>query len=285
MSSRIFSFIGLLIIFYVLLTSFIFAEQPNLIKNPGFEKVENAGTANEVVQDWRIDAFKPTNVDLEYKIEEGKGRNNSRCFTLTNKTPNDARILQMIRLEPSRIYKVSAWIKTENIKDAESPSGANLSFPDTIYYSKNIKDTGGKWQLFEFYLQTTPDSPAESRFWLRLGGFGSTCTGKASFDDISITLVEDPSTVTGAIERAFSGQKKSTVVDATVKADETTAQTSPESDSSAGSIIIYIIIGVVIIAALAVIEIVLRKKKQQKTTGEQGEDKAESTPPEEEKKE
>jgi hypothetical protein len=281
MLNKSINFAGFVIIIFSVLPFFAYSEQPNLVKNPGFESVDKIGTPEEKVADWSIDAFKSSAADLEYKIEQGKGRNNSNCYTLISKTPNDSRFVQKITVEPGKIYHVSVWLKIGKLESAEN-GGANISFPNAVFFSPNVYDTKGDWQQVEFNLKTVENGERELIFWLRLGGFGSTCSGIVSFDDISVTLVEDPSKITTTIEKAFN-PKDNAPADKTAQNNQPANNDSQQGASTGNnSILIYIIIGVVIVALLAVIEIILRKRQGQKKA-DPDQTAATEQPPEEKK--
>jgi hypothetical protein len=151
----------------------------NMLSNPGFEESETEAFG------WRLDEFQRDGTIVT--IEQGDAHSGNYYVCLENTVPNDARLVQTIKIEEKSHYKISAWIKAIDIPDGGI--GANLSINEHAFVSREIKGTNGRWEYVEFYLSVTRDLHTVTPC-LRLGGYGGTTTGKACFDDISMVKVD-----------------------------------------------------------------------------------------------
>ena len=78
---------------------------PNLVKNAGFEDVDENGG----VKLWRGNT-------AVYKVVDG-GRNGGKCMSFTNDDPNNYKMCSIpVDCEPGAMYEFSCWVKTEDIK-------------------------------------------------------------------------------------------------------------------------------------------------------------------------
>ena len=78
---------------------------PNLVKNAGFEDVDENGAAKL----WRGNA-------AVYKVVDG-GRNGGKCMSFTNDDPKNYQMCTIpVDCEPGMMYEFSCWVKTEDIK-------------------------------------------------------------------------------------------------------------------------------------------------------------------------
>lgn len=169
--------ISIIILSGVLFISPVFSQ--NLLKNPGMEASNSSPT------EWRLDEFRKDGTTV--KIEQWDAHGGNNYVTLENREDNDARLIQTVKIEDNTKYRVSGWIKTENV--SQEGIGANLSLNEHWFISREIKGTNNKWEYVEFYLSATKGLSTVT-VCLRLGGYGGTSTGKASFDDISMVKVD-----------------------------------------------------------------------------------------------
>jgi Gpi18-like mannosyltransferase len=151
----------------------------NLATNPGFE--ENQGIAGWSEYIWDQNEGVSRIVMDNAVMHSGKA---SIC--IINNSPNDSRAQQQIKVSGNRFYKLSCWIKTENVGlDAK---GANLSIEGLINTSKDIQATAG-WEQVEIYGKTG-DRQTSFVLTLGVGGYNSLNQGRAWFDDVLVEEVD-----------------------------------------------------------------------------------------------
>jgi len=74
-----------------------------------------------------------------------------------------------VTVSPNSYYKLSGWIKTENV--GNDVLGANLSLEGVTTYSKDIRGTVDEWQYTELYIKTG-ENVETIKVSLGLGGYG-----------------------------------------------------------------------------------------------------------------
>ena len=163
------------------LTTNIFAEG-NLIKNASFEAEEGGSPT-----DWTYSTYVKDEGAAEFKIESEGAYSGSSCVTIINNVENDSRYIQTIRAEPNKKYKLSCYIKAENIGDAGN--GAVLSVEGQLAVSNTLRNTNGKWEYSEMYIQTG-EGIDNFNVTVGIGGYGAMSTGKASFDEVTADEVD-----------------------------------------------------------------------------------------------
>ncbi|MBR5840883.1 MAG: carbohydrate binding domain-containing protein [Victivallales bacterium] len=158
---------------------------PNLIKNPGFEDVDENGVATP----WKGNA-------AVYKVVDG-GRNGGKCMSFTNNDPKNYQMCTIpVDCEPGMMYEFSCWVKTEDIQGNDT--GATICLE--AYGQKNeqggylgggypggIKGTKD-WTLIKSRWQV-PTNATRTHIvvYVRSG-----MTGKAWFDDVSCLRYNPP---------------------------------------------------------------------------------------------
>ncbi|MEV5030143.1 phospholipid carrier-dependent glycosyltransferase [Paenibacillus sp. LPE1-1-1.1] len=153
----------------------------NLLTNAGFENVSEGAPA-----EWQHNAYLKEEHITSYTISDTEAHTGAYSAVLENKEANHSRWTQTITVKPKSIYKLSGYIKAEQIgPDATGAhffvDGVAVSYPET-------KDTDGKWAYVHFYAKTGSDQKSIT-FGASLGGYGAINTGKAYFDDVSIEKV------------------------------------------------------------------------------------------------
>ncbi len=160
------------------------------LENGNFE----AGSAN-LPNAWTSEAF---NNVADFKWESATGRNNSRCVSIDIPSDqlDDARWIQEVYLLPNKTYKLSGWIKGENITLVQGSIGANICLMGGFEHSPSFSGTFD-WQKAELEFVT----PADGKVTVacRLGFYGSILHGKAWFDDLSLTLLDSTFQLTGNV--------------------------------------------------------------------------------------
>jgi len=177
-----------MIIFYLLVSFSCYANE-NLVKNGSFKEVNDNLPAY-----WSEDSYNKSDEETKYNV--GKTRLSSGAYTnyvtIENIKENDARLVQEISVKPLTNYKLSCWIKAENCKSDRK--GANISVIHGRVFgtSRDFKDTQGIWEYVEYYIKTDKEQKYLT-VAIRLGGYGSVTTGKASFYDFKIIEVDKDS--------------------------------------------------------------------------------------------
>ena len=109
--------------------------------------------------------------------------------------PNDARWTQNVPVSPSTWYRISGWVKTDNV--GTGAIGAYLSVMNTFNNSAEMRGTQD-WQPVSLWIKT---SGLETTLPVacRLGGYGALNTGSASFTGISVEAAGTPTSDQGFV--------------------------------------------------------------------------------------
>jgi dolichyl-phosphate-mannose-protein mannosyltransferase len=192
----------------LMITCPIFGEAVNIIKNPGFEQFKN-----DLPSEWSVkDGVLPPNAKVEGSIiypHSGKS-----CLTIENSQPTDTMVIQNLNVQPDKVYKISCWIKAD-IKNQPGSANITLYYVNNgygckgIYSSKEFQNTGAQWVKLEFNIHTLRES-LPLTLGIRLGGQGTGNQGKASFDDLVVELVKNPSVVDYDFNSSSSGNTSNT---------------------------------------------------------------------------
>ena len=159
----------------------VFGETPHphariTVQNPGFENQ---------FEGWYREGWHLDDVQATATIDEVVRHDGTRAVKLAHHEPNDTALVQSIKVTPSTVYRISGWIKTEEVVVHESGNiGAALGVSNTAVHSDDVQGTRS-WQSRELWVRTAPH---QTRLGLtcRLGHWSSTATGTAWFDDVGI---------------------------------------------------------------------------------------------------
>lgn len=121
----------------------------NLIKNPSFEIIHSGWASG-----WHKRSLYESEDDVEYSLVTGDTRSGERTIQIHSKSPNDCRVYQYVSVLPETVYKLSGWIKAENISGGGV--GANLSILDSGAHTRELNDTKGEWVHVSMYGITAP---------------------------------------------------------------------------------------------------------------------------------
>jgi len=157
------------------------ADDANLLKNPGFEEVNDQGWADG----WDIWPAKlpeagAVSIDSEVAHEGG------RSLRLRhNRATSYTRAQQTIAVEPNTRYLLTAWVKAENVELGDGSQGARL------YVEKSTGDTASRKQYGTFDWKRIRLGPVESGNTTK---FSVLCylhmaTGTVWWDDITCVKV------------------------------------------------------------------------------------------------
>lgn len=157
--------------------------EANLLVNGGFETLDASG--NPV--DWYPTAYRTQEGYSRIAVTSEKAHSGQYSAVVENASANDARYTCTVSVEPSSLYRLSAYVLVESMED--TGNGANLGIEDIYSYSDCLFDTDGEWQYLEWYGETGEDQH-ELTFGVRVGGYGAESTGKAYFDDVVLEKVD-----------------------------------------------------------------------------------------------
>lgn len=167
-----------LILILLIVPITVFAAEENLIKNPSFEET-TSGYPNE----WYDEMWHKATDYTDITVEDVDG---AKVLQIANNFENDARLCQNIKVRGNRTYKLSGYIKADNVIDGK---GANLSFKDVMASTDGCFDTKGQWQYVEMYGKTSLFQ-GNVTIYVRVGGYGSLSSGTAQFDRITLEEVK-----------------------------------------------------------------------------------------------
>ena len=159
------------------------AEETNLIANGGFETLDASGDP----VDWYPTAYRTQEGYSRIAVTSEKAHSGQYSAVVENASANDARYTCTVSVEPSSLYRLSAYVLVESMED--TGNGANLGIEGIYSYSDCLFDTDGEWQYLEWYGETGEDQH-ELTFGVRVGGYGAESTGKAYFDDVVLEKVD-----------------------------------------------------------------------------------------------
>lgn len=155
----------------------------NLLENPGFEELTNNG----LPAGWYTDAYLKRDGISVFSCT-GEAKTGRVAALVENLDMNDARFAQHVNVKPNTMYRLSGWVKVDDIPDMGR--GANLSIEGVYVFSESIYDTDGDWKYIETYGLTDSDQ-AEVTVFVRLGGYSGESRGRAAFDDIALEAVTE----------------------------------------------------------------------------------------------
>ena len=133
----------------IIISSFV-GFQPkgvNLIKNGGFDDVQDGLPA-----EWYAESYTS---GADFSVVSGGYDGNSAKIVSNNY--NDARFVQKVSVNPNAIYRLSAWVKTEDVQVKsgvdENKGCANVSVMEMFYISQTLSGDS-EWTRIDFYGQT-----------------------------------------------------------------------------------------------------------------------------------
>ncbi len=156
------------------------ATPPGMIHNASFEQAVGDRPAG-----WRPQTYGGR---AQLRYVEG-GRTGQRCVMIASERGADAGWLTSVRVKPSSRYRLSAWIKTENVV-AGSGTGALLNLHN-LQPLKTPAVTGTTdWTQVQVEFETGSHAVVEIN--CLFGGWGRS-TGKAWFDDLHLEQLDSAS--------------------------------------------------------------------------------------------
>ena len=148
--------------------------------NPGFEN----GYGNTTPFVWTPVAFTPSASAFKWETAGRSGR----CVSVENTVQNDARWEQQITgLVPGKTYRLSCYIKGQNISLNGNTIGATVCLMGAFEYSPTL--LYGTFDWTQVSLDFVAPASGTVTVGVRLGFFGSLVTGKAWFDDLTLVQI------------------------------------------------------------------------------------------------
>ncbi|MBN1697285.1 MAG: hypothetical protein JW881_07210 [Spirochaetales bacterium] len=240
-----------LLFFVVLLITFspLHAAE-NIISNPSFEDLEEVGTDVNPT-DWIRKGWKWEPTVTLWGVDRTVSHTGNTSIFVDNILENHAYFVQSIKVKENTRYCISGWVRTEKVgTDAE---GAGISIINKFELAGDFRGDNPNWQKADLYVVTGKGTKT-IEIMLGIGNYGSENTGKAWFDDISMTEVEE------------------IPPDATVTVMDTVPESPPvEAEKKEpklekkdeGAIFLYIIIIVVVVIAGFIYFVVARRLEKQ----------------------
>lgn len=152
------------------------ATKPGVIKNPSFEKADNGNPLG-----WRKATYGGGG---RAQYVDG-GRTGKKCVMLSSESGADIGWLTSVTVKPNTKYKLSAWIKTENVKSTGSRTakGALLNLHNIQPLQTNAVTGTSDWTKVEITFDSGSNTVVEIN--CLFGGWGL-ATGKACYDDVKL---------------------------------------------------------------------------------------------------
>ena len=163
----------------------------NLLQNSSFERADGQKPADWSTTTWGGRA------DFGYA---SVGRTGSRSVMIESADGADASWSQMVTVKPYYRYRLSAWIKTENVERSEGGRGALLNVHNMqSVRTEAVRGTTDWTQVATEFEATGGTLQINCLF----GGWGN-ATGKAWFDDVELTVLEKVEHTAETIEAALT---------------------------------------------------------------------------------
>ena len=151
----------------------------NLLPNPSFE--EKAGDG---VQGWKSRAWRGKE-NVRWSVES-PGRTGKRCVSIGSEKGADAAWTTTVPVKPNTFYRLSGWIKTQEVRDAV---GALLNIQN-MQDAKTAAVSGTRdWTRVSTVFRSVAATELEIN--CLFGGWG-TSTGQAWYDDVALEPADGP---------------------------------------------------------------------------------------------
>lgn len=169
----------------------------NLLANGSFEKGSNK---------WEMTTHDHS-VEVKMVVDKKMLFHDKPTLRVTNPGVTDTHIAQKVKVKPNTRYRISGWIKAQDIKDTRGSTatrdGASLCITGKYGSRTGIVNTD-TWT--EVSQEFKSQDETEMLFECRLGYFGATVSGTAWFAEISLHEVTDTATQSTASDPWFIGR-------------------------------------------------------------------------------
>lgn len=161
-----------------------------MLLNGGFEEGNYSPTGTP--DNWSEESFAAEESfgSAEFLWDDTESFEGNRSAKLTVTTPSEARWVQTVNVQPHTNYRVSGWIKTENVGNGTQDPGMEANLALLLNWNQRPIALFGTndWTYYSFAF----NSGEQTQFTLaaRLGGWGEVMTGTAWFDDLEVTPIQ-----------------------------------------------------------------------------------------------
>jgi hypothetical protein len=242
--------IFIILAFFAIMSGSTLFGQQNIISNPSFEDAVNGKPTAWQESGWKRDP------DISaLSLDTSVAHSGKNSVKIVNMKENHAYYTQVVAVEEKSIYKLSAWIKTENV--GTQSVGAAIGIKDKLDVGGDVRDTSGSFKPAEMYVRTGSGITSFTVL-VSVGWYGSLNTGTAWFDDVSLVKTDSipGGAVTANLEPAAQKVEK-----------QQEAPASQEQKSPGAMIFFFILGGIVVLAGLLYFILVVAKKKDKGATG------------------
>lgn len=156
-----------------------------------------------IPEHWHSEAYTKGTATTEFRWHHSP--TGVSIIEIDNREANDARWLQSVPVSPNTWYRVSGWVRSEDV--GSSKMGAYLSVMDTFFNSRDLRGTQD-WQLLSFWVKTGA-LETKLKIAARLGGYSSDNVGRAFFTAISVEEMAYPSVGTPFVHGGVAGESAS----------------------------------------------------------------------------
>ncbi|QJE97889.1 PVC-type heme-binding CxxCH protein [Luteolibacter luteus] len=181
------------------------AEMPNLMPNPDFSDVAGGKPAN-----WTDLRFYVGDRDGVKLTASPDGREGSMALSISSAKNSDCGAAVTVKVKQRTRYRLSAWIKTQDLKPAGDGPGALLN----VHGGERTQGVKGTKDWTQVSTDVETGDRSELLVHCLFGGYGG-ATGTAWYDDISLTEIAGGSGLAGMLDQVAA--RFSTTGDAAAK--------------------------------------------------------------------
>lgn len=169
-----------------------------LVRNP----LLSQGKAGKPLH-WKAEGYRmePEVTEFRWSVDDEK----IGVMEINNKIANDARYVQTVVVSPDTWYRVTGWVKSENV--GSTNMGVYISVMGTFHNSRDLRGTVN-WQPLGFWAKT---GSLETKLQIacRIGGYSSLNTGRGWCTGISVTAAGSPEPAKQYVYGSTAGQQVS----------------------------------------------------------------------------
>jgi putative membrane-bound dehydrogenase-like protein len=164
----------------------------NLIPNPSFEEGADSKPAN-----WKIRHYSGQASHAWADIDHtGSGK---KSLQISSTTAADSSWFIDVQVTPDTDYKLSAWIKTDNLRNVNAGYGALLNVHLTNFKTPAVLGSSD-WKKVETTFNSGPASTISIN--CLFGGYGQS-RGAAYFDDLELVPIASSTSLSGATGKSI----------------------------------------------------------------------------------
>jgi hypothetical protein len=158
------------------------AEAQNLLVDGSFEDATG--------RNWRLTSWRKQEGSRVVSLDRRNLREGKASLLLTTDQADDVSVAQKVLVKPNTRYRLSGWIKTEDVRVVEAGGafGASLSVLGGFEASGSVTGTQD-WKRVDVDFKTGNRDSIDVA--ARLGHIRSTATGRAWFDDLVLVEQQD----------------------------------------------------------------------------------------------